>query len=420
LSIAIADFHGDTFNWTIETSPNVGSSSGNGQTNGSKTCSVSGLAYSTTYYWFVNATDGKLWTNRSYSFTTQAYVPPGDGNPSGNQGSTPGPTNNPPVANASAGEPYIGFVGLPVRFNGSWSNDSDGNITKWFWDFGDETNESGEIVTHTYSKAGTYTVTLTVTDNDNATDSDTTTVIIRAQNIPPTNPTIDGPTTGNKNVNYSYTALSTDANNDTIKYTFDWGDGTVESSNFLPNGTSYTISHIWAKAGKYTLKVTATDNQANSSSEKTILIDAVNIGNVGYLTDNDGDGTYDVFHSNDGLVVTNVEKQSDGTYLMDINGDGKSDFIYDFASNQVTPYGEKPSKPSGFPWPLAIIGIIIAVIAIFAILYFAGYIHIEREYTEKPKTKVEQLEEKPKEHQFDEQTKEQQSNEQQSTDDFKK
>ena len=431
LSIAIVDFHGDTFNWTIETSPNIGNSSGNNASNGSKKCNVSGLAYSTTYHWYVNVTDGTDCTNVSYIFTTESQPQnnqgPGGSNPP--PSTPPGSSNNPPVANASAGEPYIGFVGLPVRFNGSWSNDSDGNITKWFWNFGDGTNGSGEIVTHIYSIAGTYTVTLTVTDNDNATDSDTSTVVIHVQNKAPSNPTIDGPTTGNKNVNYSYTALSTDANNDTIKYTFDWGDGNIESSRFLPNDTSCKRNHSWTGAGKYTIKVTATDNQANSSSEKTILIDAVNIGNVGYLTDNDGDGTYDVFHSNDGLVATNVEKQSDGTYLMDINGDGKSDFIYDFASNQVTPYGEKPSKPSGFPWPLAIIGIIIATIAIFVILYFTGYIHIEREYTEKPKTKVEQLEEKPKEqgfeekheeHQFDEQTKEQQSNEQQSTDDFKK
>lgn len=35
----------------------------------------------------------------------------------------------------------------------------------WAWDFGDGETASGEGVTHTYDKAGTYTVQLTVTDS---------------------------------------------------------------------------------------------------------------------------------------------------------------------------------------------------------------------------------------------------------------
>ena len=63
LTIQINDSEGDAFNWTIETSPNIGNASGFGAQNGTKTCTISGLSYSTTYYWFVNATDvgsGKL------------------------------------------------------------------------------------------------------------------------------------------------------------------------------------------------------------------------------------------------------------------------------------------------------------------------------------------------------------------------
>ena len=154
--------------------------------------------------------------------------------------------------------------------------------------------------------------------------------------------------TGNKNVNYSYTVLSTDANNDTIKYTFDWGDGTTEASMFLPNDTSCTRNHSWTKAGKYTITVTATDNQTNSSSEKTILIDAVNVGNIGYLTDDDGDGTYDVFHRNDGLLKNSVQKQSDGTYLIDIDGYGKSNYVFDITSG-LKNYETNGSTKKGIP-----------------------------------------------------------------------
>ena len=76
LSIDISDPDGDTFNWSIETSPNIGSASGDNENNGTKTCSLSGLNYGTTYTWYVNVTDGFDWTNQTYSFTTRnAYTP---------------------------------------------------------------------------------------------------------------------------------------------------------------------------------------------------------------------------------------------------------------------------------------------------------------------------------------------------------
>ena len=72
LSVTIKDPDGDLFDWTIETSPDIGSSQANGASNGSKSCSISGLSYSTTYHWFVNATDGTSWTRKLYSFTTES------------------------------------------------------------------------------------------------------------------------------------------------------------------------------------------------------------------------------------------------------------------------------------------------------------------------------------------------------------
>lgn len=62
-----------TFNWSIDTSPDVGNSSGFESANGSKSCSLSGLLYSTTYRVYVNATSNASaeWTNASYNFTTR-------------------------------------------------------------------------------------------------------------------------------------------------------------------------------------------------------------------------------------------------------------------------------------------------------------------------------------------------------------
>ena len=81
LSVTVEDPDGDLMNWTIETSPDVGSSSGTDDTNGTKTCSVSGLQPHTTYTWYVNVTDGTSWTNKTYTFTT-LNSPPAISNPS--------------------------------------------------------------------------------------------------------------------------------------------------------------------------------------------------------------------------------------------------------------------------------------------------------------------------------------------------
>jgi PKD repeat protein len=73
------------------------------------------------------------------------------------------------------------IVAETVAFNASDSNDPDGNIVSYFWDFGDGTNatETDPITTHTYTEPETYTVTLTVTDNDELTDTITKSVTIK-------------------------------------------------------------------------------------------------------------------------------------------------------------------------------------------------------------------------------------------------
>ncbi|MDX1755693.1 MAG: S8 family serine peptidase [Marinobacter sp.] len=61
---------------------------------------------------------------------------------------------------------------LACGFDAGGSNDSDGTLTRYDWDFGDGTLASGVNASHTYATDGTYTVTLTVTDDDSSTDTD--------------------------------------------------------------------------------------------------------------------------------------------------------------------------------------------------------------------------------------------------------
>ncbi|MFA5101749.1 MAG: DUF2341 domain-containing protein, partial [Candidatus Thermoplasmatota archaeon] len=85
---------------------------------------------------------------------------------------------------ADAGGPYTGVVGTPITFNGSGSNDPDGTIVSYVWNFGDSTTGTGVSPTHTYTIPGNYTVILTVTDNESLTHSNSTTVNINVSGPP--------------------------------------------------------------------------------------------------------------------------------------------------------------------------------------------------------------------------------------------
>ena len=67
----LTDAEGDSMDYTVETSPDVGSSSGSSVGIGEYSCPLFDLSYSTTYRWFVNVTDGNSWSNITFSFTTE-------------------------------------------------------------------------------------------------------------------------------------------------------------------------------------------------------------------------------------------------------------------------------------------------------------------------------------------------------------
>jgi hypothetical protein len=71
-----------------------------------------------------------------------------------------------------------------IKFDASASYDPGGNITNYFWDFGDGNtiNTSKEIIMHSYSSKDNYVVNLTVTGNNDTINS--TYKEIRVQQIP--------------------------------------------------------------------------------------------------------------------------------------------------------------------------------------------------------------------------------------------
>jgi len=78
--------------------------------------------------------------------------------------------NQPPVASITV-DIVSGPSPLTVTFRAHNSNDPDGQIVSFFWDFGDGETTSGITVSHTFyatEAPQSYTVTLTVTDDEGA------------------------------------------------------------------------------------------------------------------------------------------------------------------------------------------------------------------------------------------------------------
>ena len=227
----------------------------------------------------INMTENK-------SVTAHFVISGGNGGNGGNGGSSSGgggissssnKINKYPVADLSAGELYIGFVNEEIEFNGTLSYDPDGYIVEWLWDFGDEITALSEITTHAYSKPGEYIVILKVTDNKGATDTDKTTAVIIQPNRPPSEPDIDGPTEGLVDTDYLFSIVSTDDDNDKIKYTIDWGDGSYDESEFLQSGDIFNIIHRWTEPGDYLVNVSADDDDTITKIDFTITIDEQDI-----------------------------------------------------------------------------------------------------------------------------------------------
>ena len=82
-------------------------------------------------------------------------------------------------------------------------------------------------------------------------------LLIASDSIPPVKPSINGPDKGSVGVEYFWTFLSNDPNNDDIKYIVDWGDGYIEETDCMLSGQSLNLSHIYSEKGVFMIKVKA-------------------------------------------------------------------------------------------------------------------------------------------------------------------
>ncbi|NJO63026.1 MAG: PKD domain-containing protein [Richelia sp. RM2_1_2] len=144
--------------------------------------------------------------------------------------------------------------------------DPGNDILTYIWNFGDGTDPVvGNNVNHKYLDNGTYIATLTVTDSDGASTTQTRTV--QVNNVAPIIGTITGNATVKKGETANFSVTATDPGNDTLTYTWNFGDGSQIQ-------TGETVNHIFAQTGEFTVILTVTDSDG-ASTQQTLVVQAI-------------------------------------------------------------------------------------------------------------------------------------------------
>ncbi len=198
----------------------------------------------------------------SHTIGLQVTCPSGSG--ASTDTATVNVSNVAPTVNASV--PGTGTEGSPVSFSVTASDPGPDTLT-YLWSFGDGNSSTQQNPTHTYADNGSYSVTVTVGDGETTTQGSGTIVI---SNAAPT-VSIGGDSTGVEGTAMNFTSTVTDAGvNDTHTYLWSFGDG--------GSSTSANPSHTYADEGpgSYTVGLTVTDNNGDSSSTTA----AITVSNV--------------------------------------------------------------------------------------------------------------------------------------------
>jgi hypothetical protein len=157
----------------------------------------------------------------------------------------------------------------------TYAADLNDDLVKCTFDWGDGNTSTTDLIKsgsntsaqHIWNIEGTYQIKAIAIDSsgDASGWSDFLTVTVIANNRPKVPIDIFGPNFGYIGIDHSYFTLANDPDNDKVKYTFDWGDGTASMTDLLDSGSVESASHKWNKAGTYPVKCNATDSKGVSS-----------------------------------------------------------------------------------------------------------------------------------------------------------
>ena len=261
--------------------------------------------------------------------------------------------------------PQRGLVNQTVQLKGSNSSDFDGKIVSYHWTVGDGTVLTSPNISHQYSKAGVYTISLEVTDDEGDKNSSTTQLTIY-ENSPPTLSTLSLPSLPKKDEELQLSIIASESHNSTVDIHLGWGDETQSEQITSQANQPIFFTHTYSKAGRYMLTITISDIAGlNQSTQTSLYIDSVALlyqnTTLGYLTDDDSDGVYDYFISEDESIQKPVELFEEAVYIFDTDDKGAS-YRFDATKGTVEPYQKDSQNPVLFVVFLPIILFIILVV----------------------------------------------------------
>lgn len=181
--------------------------------------------------------------------------------------------NQPPRVTWISCTPENPLDGAEVSFSAAEA-DLDGEVIRWFWDFGDDQTAVGSTVDHTFAADRTYVVTLTVEDDDDA-RSDPYSFDLRIANAPPL-ARFSALHLDNRTVVFDARESRDPSPDGQIAHVaWEFGDGTTcPGTPFACGETSRLMPvHFYSESGTYIVTLVVVDEQgALSRARETIEI----------------------------------------------------------------------------------------------------------------------------------------------------
>ncbi len=236
--------------------------------------------------------------------------------------------NLPPSANA--GQDQNVTVNQSINFDGSGSNDPNGDTLTYNWSFGDGKSTgwlNQNTTSHSYTMPGNYTVMLTVSDGL-LRDMDTCFVRVLSKNQPPiANTGSNQNVTVNQTTNFDGSG-SYDPDGDPLTFNWSFGDGI--STGWQNQNTT---SHSYTFPGNYTVTLRVSDGELNDTDTCFVQVSAPKVNQPPVA--NAGPNQY---------VIINQTVTFDGTSSSDPDGDNIT-YNWDFGDGTSTGW-QNSSKTS--------------------------------------------------------------------------
>ena len=156
--------------------------------------------------------------------------------------------------------------GNTVSVSGLKTTDFDTKDLEYNWSLSDGRTFAGRDASFQFENPGDYDFTLTVNDGQKVSNSIQSITKSIHINYPP-EPVIAGQSVSTSSKQVFSAESSSDADNKIVSYIWDFGDGLADKGK--------KVTHLFAKSGKYIVKLTVDDGQKQTNSIQSVTHDLV-------------------------------------------------------------------------------------------------------------------------------------------------